>query len=279
MPMMPANPLQAGPDRQQAVRDMFDRIAPRYGRMNSLMTFGLDRRWRRRAVAALALPPGALVVDVGCGPGELCRELERQGYRAAGFDLSEGMLRAGGRGRSLVLADGLRLPLADGSVDGVTCGFALRNVADPALLLVELGRVLTGGGRLSLLEVAEPARAPVRAVHRAYFHGVVPWVGGLLSDRQAYRYLPQSAVLLPSAAGLSRMTEAAGFTAFRRQLLGFGAAQLVTATKGRAHRPPGLGGPPTSCAERAGRSVLTERLSRPSWAGAARGRRRDRRRR
>jgi len=229
--MMPANPLQAGPDRQQVVREMFDRIAPRYGRMNSLMTFGLDRYWRRRAVAALGLAPGALVVDVGCGPGELCQELARQGYRAVGFDLSEGMLRAAAYDSALVLADGLRLPLADGSVDGVTCGFALRNVADPVLLFAELGRVLTGRGRLSLLEVAEPTWGPARAVHRTYFHRIVPWVGGLLSDRQAYRYLPESIALLPSTAELSQMTQAAGFVAFRRQLLSFGAAQVITATK------------------------------------------------
>lgn len=228
---MPANPLQVGPDRQQAVREMFDRIAPRYGRVNSLMTFGLDRRWRRRAVATLGLAPGALVVDVGCGPGELCRELVRQGYRAVGVDLSEAMLRAAPGDLALVLADGLELPLADGSVDGVTCGFALRNVSDPALLFAELGRVLARGGRLSLLEIAEPSWPPARVVHRAYFHGVVPWVGGLLSDRQAYRYLPASITLLPSTTELEQMTQAAGFTAFRRQPLGLGAVQLVTATK------------------------------------------------
>jgi len=231
MRVMPDNPLQAGPDRQQAIREMFDRIAPRYGRMNSLMTFGLDRRWRRQAVAALGLLPGALVVDVGCGPGELCEELARQGYRPVGFDLSEGMLRAAAHDGAMVLADGLRLPLADHSVDGVTCGFALRNVADPAMLFTELGRVLTGGGRLSLLEVAEPMWRPAHAVHHAYFHRIVPWLGGLLSDRQAYRYLPESIVLLPSPAQLLQMTQAAGLVGFHRQVLSFGAAQVISATK------------------------------------------------
>lgn len=236
---MPANPLEAGPDRRRAVRDMFDRIAPRYGQMNRLLTFGLDGRWRRQTVAALGLAPGALVADVGCGPGELCRELARQGYRAVGFDFSEGMLRAGsGRGsgaggvhRALTLADGLRLPLAEGSVDGVTCGFALRNVADPALLIAEFGRVVADGGRLALLEVAEPSWGPARVVHRGYFHTVVPWVGGLLSDRQAYRYLPESTALLPSSRAVSEMAQAAGFIDVRRRLLSLGAAQLVVATK------------------------------------------------
>jgi demethylmenaquinone methyltransferase/2-methoxy-6-polyprenyl-1,4-benzoquinol methylase len=233
---MPANPLEAGPGRQRAVREMFDRIAPRYHRTNSLLTFGLDRRWRRLAVAALGLPPGSLVVDVGCGPGELCLELARRGHRAVGVDVSEGMLRAAVGTPVRVLGDGTALPLAGRSVDGVTCGFALRNVVDPDLLLAEVGRVLRPGGRLALLEVAEPAWGPARAVHRGYFHHVVPWVGGVVSDRQAYRYLPASAVLLPSPAALSAMAARAGLGGVRRRLLGLGAAQLVTATK-RGDRP------------------------------------------
>jgi len=228
---MPANPLEAGPGRQRAVREMFDRIAPRYHRTNSVLTFGLDRRWRRRAVASLGLPGGSVVVDVGCSPGELCLELAHHGHRAIGVDLSEGMLRAAVGEPVRVLADGLALPVGDGAVDGVTCGFALRNVVDPALLFAELGRVLRPGGRLALLEVAEPAWAPARAVHRGYFHHVVPWIGGLLSDRQAYRYLPASSVLLPSPAGMSALAGRAGLGSVRRRLLAFGAAQLLTATK------------------------------------------------
>ena len=236
---MAANPLEAGPGRQRAVREMFDRIAPRYHRMNSLLTFGLDRRWRRRAVTALGLPAGSLVVDVGCGPGELCLELARRGHRAVGVDLSEGMLRAAAGTPVRVLADGLALPLADGSVDGATCGFALRNVADPARLLAELARVLRPGGRLALLEVAEPAWGPARALHRGYFHHVVPWVGGLLSDRQAYAYLPASTALLPSPAAFSAMAGRAGLGPVRRRLLALGVAQLLTATREADGRRPG----------------------------------------
>ena len=228
---MAANPLEAGPRRQQAVREMFDRIAPRYHLMNSLLTFGLDRRWRSRAVTALGLPAGSLVVDVGCGPGELCLALEHQGYRPLGVDLSEGMLRAARHHMVRVLADGLRLPLADGAVDGVTCGFALRNVPDPAALFAELARVLRPGGRLALLEVAAPTWGPARAVHRGYFHHVVPWLGGLLSDRRAYRYLPASSALLPSPEALADMAARSGLGGFGRRLLGLGAAQLVTASK------------------------------------------------
>jgi len=228
---MSADPLQAGPDRPRAVREMFDRVAPRYERMNRLLTLGLDRRWRAAAVRSLGLAPGAHVVDVGCGPGELCRALGRHGHRAIGFDLSEGMLRAASESPVRVLADGLRLPLADGVAHGATCGFALRNVADPAALLAELGRVLRSGGRLAVLEVAEPTWQPAHALHRLYFHGLVPVVGAVLSDRQAYRYLPASSALLPTDAALARMAEAAGFGAYRRRPLSFGAVQLVTATR------------------------------------------------
>jgi demethylmenaquinone methyltransferase / 2-methoxy-6-polyprenyl-1,4-benzoquinol methylase len=228
---VPADPLEIGPDRQRAVREMFDRIAPQYGRLNSLMTFGLDRRWRTRTVAALALTKGSLVIDVGCGPGELCSELERGGYRAIGFDLSEGMLRAAVGNPVRVQADGLRLPLADGVADGVTCGFALRNVADQTALFAEIARVLRDGGRLALLEVAEPEWEPAHAVHRIYFRRLVPWLGAVLSDHQAYSYLPASTALLPSPSALRTMAESAGLGEWNREMLSFGAAQLVTATR------------------------------------------------
>jgi demethylmenaquinone methyltransferase / 2-methoxy-6-polyprenyl-1,4-benzoquinol methylase len=228
---MPADPLAAGPERPQAVREMFDRIAPRYRRMNRIMTLGLDGRWRAAAVRALQMPPGSLVVDIGCGPGELCQELERHGHRAIGFDLSEGMLRAASGRPVRVLADGLRLPLPDASADGATCGFVLRNVADPAALFKEVGRVLRNGARVALLEVAAPTWQPAHALHRLYFHGVVPVMGAVLSDRRAYRYLPASSALLPTDDALAQMAEAAGFQDYRRRHMGLGAVQLVTATR------------------------------------------------
>lgn len=228
---MTTDPLETGPHRQQAVREMFDRIAPRYARMNSLMTFGLDRRWRRQAVTELQADPGSLVVDVACGPGELCRELERVGHRAIGFDISEGMLRASAGGTLRVLGDALRLPLRDGSADGATCGFGLRNVSDLDALFAELGRVLRPGGRIAVLEVSEPTRQPAHFVHQVYFRHVVPFVGGLLSDRLAYSYLPESSALLPPDEALERMVRASGFDTFHREKLGLGATQLITATR------------------------------------------------
>ncbi|HEX2051091.1 MAG TPA: ubiquinone/menaquinone biosynthesis methyltransferase [Actinomycetota bacterium] len=223
--------LPSGDDKVRAVRSMFDSIAPRYDLVNRVMTFGLDVRWRRRAVRALSLPPGSLVADVACGTGDFCRELEAAGHRAVGFDLSRGMLVAARTRAPLVEADALRLPLGDSCADGATCGFALRNVADVAALFAELARVVRRGGRIAILEVATPRAAPLRAAHRVYFHRVVPLVGGLLSERAAYRYLPASTAYLPARDELLGIARAAGFSDASSALVGLGAAQVLTATR------------------------------------------------
>lgn len=225
------DPLQPGPHRAAAVREMFDRIAPRYGLVNRVLTFGLDGGWRRAAVASLALPPSSAVLDVGCGPGELCLALAAGGHRAVGVDLSAGMLAAAPPGLALVQGDGTSLPVRAQAFDGVTSGFALRNVVDHPALYAELARVARPGGRLALLEVAEPGWQPALAVHRFYFRRVVPVVGGALSDRAAYRYLPDSTSFLPDPDTMAAQLQEAGWTSVRRRLLGMGAAQLVTATR------------------------------------------------
>ncbi|HEX2302282.1 MAG TPA: class I SAM-dependent methyltransferase, partial [Gaiella sp.] len=142
--------------KAQVVRGMFDRISTRYDLVNRVMTFGMDIGWRRRAVRELRLPGGALVADLACGTGDLCDELLTGGYRAVGFDFSHGMLRNAGTSAPLVEADALRLPLADGRVDGATCGFALRNVTEVTALFAESARVLRPGGRVAFLETSEP---------------------------------------------------------------------------------------------------------------------------
>lgn len=218
-------------DKPRAVEAMFDRIAGRYDLVNRLMTFGLDVGWRRRTVAALSLPAGAVVADLACGTGDLCRELERAGYRAVGFDFSARMLGEARRGSALVRADVLRLPAGDGAVDGAVCGFALRNVADPAELFHEAARAVRPGGRVALLEVAQPENRLARWGHRVHLTRIVPFVGGLLSDRDAYRYLPASVAYLPSPQALEGMLAEAGFTGMRRTLVGLGAAQIVEATR------------------------------------------------
>jgi demethylmenaquinone methyltransferase/2-methoxy-6-polyprenyl-1,4-benzoquinol methylase len=210
---------------------MFDRISTRYDLVNRVMTFGMDVGWRRRAVRELRLPGGALVADLACGTGDLCDELLTGGYRAVGIDFSYGMLRNAGTSAPLVEADALRLPLADGSVDGATCGFALRNVTDLIALFAETARVLRPGGRVAFLETSEPDGRLLRAGHAVYFKRIVPLIGGALSDREAYRYLPRSMAYLPEPARLISMLGDAGFAGVERIALGGGVAQLLVGTR------------------------------------------------
>jgi demethylmenaquinone methyltransferase/2-methoxy-6-polyprenyl-1,4-benzoquinol methylase len=224
--------LPTGAAKARAVRDMFDLIAPRYDLLNRVLTFRMDVRWRRRAVAGLVgVAPGEPVVDVACGTGDFCRALATAGYEPVGVDLSAGMLAAARTGAPLIEADAFALPLADGSVGGATCGFALRNFVALEPALAELSRVVRSGGRIALLEVAEPANSLLRVGHRIYFGRVVPLVGGLLSDASAYRYLPRSVAYLPPPDDLLKLVASAGFSDVERILLSGGIAQLIVGTR------------------------------------------------
>jgi demethylmenaquinone methyltransferase / 2-methoxy-6-polyprenyl-1,4-benzoquinol methylase len=224
--------LPVGERKARAVEEMFDRIAPRYELVNRVMTLGLDAGWRRRAVRELHLESGANVVDLGCGTGDLCRVLGRAGLRGIGVDMAAGMLARAHTSAPLVRADALQLPLGDGSVDGAISGFALRNVVDIAACFREAARVIRPGGRAVFLEVSEPPNPIVRRVHALYFRRIVPMVGGLLSDRRAYAYLPASTAYLPSPDDLIHLLTDAGFTRCRRVQLGMGAAQLLIGIRG-----------------------------------------------
>jgi demethylmenaquinone methyltransferase/2-methoxy-6-polyprenyl-1,4-benzoquinol methylase len=229
--LIDSDELPQGEAKVRAVRGMFDAIAPRYDLVNRIMTFGLDVSWRKRAVRALHLSPGEVVLDLACGTGDLCRELERQGIEPIGLDLSLGMLTAARTDAPLAQADALRLPVPDHSVSGITCGFALRNLVDLGGFFDELARVVRPGGRIALLEVAEPPNPLLRFGHGLYFGRVVPLIGGILSDRSAYRYLPRSVAYLPPAADMVTMLRRAGFDDVERLLLTVGIAQQITATR------------------------------------------------
>ncbi len=223
--------LPQGDAKTRQVRSMFDAIAGRYELVNRLMTFGLDARWRRRVVADLRLARGSVVLDVAAGTGDLSRELARQGLRPIATDLSYNMLAHAHDVADRVQADALTLPFATASVDGATCGYALRNFTDLAGTLAEIGRVVRPGGRISILEVAEPRGGLWRAGFRLWFRRIVPLLGGLLSDRQAYRYLPASTAYLPDAAGVAALLRDGGFTTVNHRVILGGLSQQFVATR------------------------------------------------
>lgn len=224
-------PLPQGEEKRRAVRRLFDSISPRYDLVNRVMTFGMDVGWRRTAVAALRLPGRSFVADLACGTGDFCRELERRGYRAVGFDFSHGMLVNARTDAPLVEADVLQLPIADRGVDAVTCGFALRNVVSLGGFFRELGRIVRPGGRIVLLDASEPDNRVVRAGHALYFNRVVPMIGGTLSNKTAYSYLPKSMAYLPPAAEMLSMLREAGFPDAQRRQLSGGLTQLFVGTR------------------------------------------------
>ena len=221
--------LPEGEAKRAAVRSLFDTIAPRYDLVNRIMTFGLDVRWRRRALRALALPPESVVVDLACGTGDFCRESVQAGLEPIGIDLSMGMLVAARTDAPLVHGDILALPFTDRSVDGATCGFALRNLVELPGFFAEVARIIRPGGRISLLDAAEPENRILRWGHGIYFGKVVPRIGGLLSDRTAYEYLPKSLAYMPPWPELRSRIAEAGFVDIERKV--FVGAHLITASR------------------------------------------------
>ncbi|MDG2027419.1 MAG: ubiquinone/menaquinone biosynthesis methyltransferase [Acidimicrobiales bacterium] len=222
--------LPEGDDKREAVRSLFDTIAPRYDLVNRIMTFGLDVRWRKQALKRLGLPAGSTVLDLACGTGDFCRESAKAGLAPIGMDLSMGMLVAARTDAPLVHGDILALPVAAGTADGATCGFALRNLVELPGFFDELARTIRPGGRVSLLDAAEPENRILRWGHGIYFGKIVPRIGGLFSDRTAYDYLPKSLAYMPPWSELRSRIEAAGFSDVERKV--FVGAHLITATRG-----------------------------------------------
>jgi demethylmenaquinone methyltransferase/2-methoxy-6-polyprenyl-1,4-benzoquinol methylase len=232
-PSWDTDELPQGEEKVAAVQGMFDAIAPRYDRLNRIISFRLDVRWRRRTVRDLALPAGSVVLDLASGTGDLCIDLVACGIRPISMDLSFGMLSADRSGVPRVQTDILRLPVPDAAVDGVTCGFALRNLLDLPTFFAELGRVVRPGGRIALLDVSVPSNRLVRWGNDVYFGRVVPRIGALLSDGAAYRYLPKSVAYLPSPDEMLTALRDAGFDDAGHAQLSGGLTQLMVATRNR----------------------------------------------
>jgi demethylmenaquinone methyltransferase/2-methoxy-6-polyprenyl-1,4-benzoquinol methylase len=225
---------------------MFDRIAPHYDAMNTLMTGGLDRVWRRDALDAAELGPGMRVLDVATGTGKLALGAAARvapGGQVVGLDPAAEMLararrasRSSAVGRTVtwVQADAESLPFADGTFDAVTIGFGLRNLPDVAVALGELARVAAPGGRVVVLEIAAPSGGPSAMLYRTWFQRVVPRLGALVGSGDAYRYLPDSVGRYPAPLRVAELMAAAGLLEVRwRWLLG----RMVTLHVGRRALP------------------------------------------
>ena len=223
--------LPKGAEKVEAVREMFDAIAPRYDFVNRLMTFRLDTRWRKKTVSALNLPKGSRVLDLASGTGDLCIELKQNGYQPISMDLSFGMLSADRSGAPRTQVDILKLPIPNMCVDGITCGFALRNLENLQMFFFELARVTRHGGRIALLDVSVPTNRLIRFGNSIYFGRIVPIIGGLFSNRAAYRYLPRSVAYLPEPDQLVAMLKQSGFADAKHTQLSGGLTQLLVATR------------------------------------------------
>jgi demethylmenaquinone methyltransferase/2-methoxy-6-polyprenyl-1,4-benzoquinol methylase len=215
--------VESGRLAPDAVRAMFDRIAPVYDAMNRVMTAGLDRRWRS-LTARLVVEPGDRVLDACCGTGDLALAAARAGGRVTGLDFSERMLERARRKSAdveWVRGDLLELPFEDGSFDGVTVGFGVRNVSDLSRALSELRRVLRPGGKAAILEITRP-RGLLAPFYRLWFDGLVPLLGRLLPGGSAYTYLPASVRRFPGPDELADLMAEVGFRDTRYRLLAGG---------------------------------------------------------
>jgi demethylmenaquinone methyltransferase/2-methoxy-6-polyprenyl-1,4-benzoquinol methylase len=237
------NDNRQSPDFAGQVNRMFDRVAGRYDALNSVMTAGLHHRWRERAAERTELRPGDAALDVCCGTGDLALELARRvtpGGRVVGCDFSEPMLdlareksvQRGAEGVRFEWADALELPYDGERFDAVTVGFGVRNLADLDRGLRELARVLKPGGRAVILEITTPERPPLSIFFSLWFDRIVPLLGALSSNPEAYSYLPESVRSFPSPRGLAEKMDAAGFQRIRYTVLAGGIIAIHSGVRG-----------------------------------------------
>lgn len=236
------------PDR---IAGMFDAIAPRYDLLNRVLSAGVDRRWRARAIRSLELTGRETLLDVCTGTADVALGAARAkagAARVVGVDFAGAMLahgrdkvRAGGLASRvrLVRGDAMRLPVADASVDGVTVAFGIRNVLGPEVACREMLRVLRPGGRLAILEFGLPVVPAVRPLYLWYFNNVLPRIGRVVSRHEgAYTYLPQSVGSFPWGQAFASMLADAGFSQVRHRPLSLGIVYLYSATRPVDGTPP-----------------------------------------
>jgi demethylmenaquinone methyltransferase/2-methoxy-6-polyprenyl-1,4-benzoquinol methylase len=241
--VLEAHAAAAGaPGKRSYVQRIFSDIAPRYDLLNRLLSLGIDRSWRRRALAALGWErqPGGVYLDLCAGTLDVGAALARRpGFRGRiiGADFALPMLAAGtGKAPRAtlapVVADALQLPLAANSCDGAIVAFGIRNVADLDSGLAEVFRVLKPGARFVILEFSTPAGPLVRSGYLTYFNRVLPVIGGFISGHPtAYRYLPESVAAFPETEALAVRMIGAGFGNVRFQTLTLGIAAIHAGEK------------------------------------------------
>ena len=235
--------MKTAPDKTpDRIAGMFDAIAPRYDLLNHVLSAGIDKRWRARAIRSLHLTGRETLLDVCTGTADVALQARTDGAaRVVGVDFAGGMLSLGQRkveaaGEAdritLIRGDAMRLPARDGSADAVTVAFGIRNVQRPEVACAEMARTLRPGGRLAILEFGVPRIPGLSAFYLWYFTHVLPRIGRAVSGHNAaYSYLPASVGTFPPPREFMGILTAAGFTDVRADPLTFGIVYLYTATK------------------------------------------------
>ena len=230
--------------KKEKIQQMFDGIAPSYDRLNHLMSLGVDKRWRKRALKEIVDGSEQQILDVACGTGDSTVAIAKAagtGSKVTGVDISEGMMalvmekaaREDVQDRiGLQVADGEDLPFKEDSFHCVTCAFGIRNFEHKDKGLQEFLRVLKPGGKAVVLELSVPQNRLVRWFYDLYFLHLLPWIGGRVSgNKEAYRYLPASVHAFPAPSAFCAMMEAAGFGKVRRRAYTFGLCRLYIGEK------------------------------------------------
>ncbi|HBA73255.1 MAG: bifunctional demethylmenaquinone methyltransferase/2-methoxy-6-polyprenyl-1,4-benzoquinol methylase [Geobacteraceae bacterium GWC2_55_20] len=230
-------------DKGEKIQQMFGAIAPKYDFLNRLLSFGIDRRWRKKAVRLLKYREGSRILDVATGTGDVALEIARStpaSVRITGADFCREMVELGevkvaaspyASRIDLKVAPCEDLPFANDTFDSITIAFGIRNVVDRKLGLAEMWRVLRPGGRMIILEFSTPKSQLFRQIYYFYFRRLLPIVGGLFSRYNAYKYLPDSVLEFPSHEEFSRMISEAGFRNLHIHELTFGIATIYAGEK------------------------------------------------
>ncbi|CAG0937131.1 demethylmenaquinone methyltransferase / 2-methoxy-6-polyprenyl-1,4-benzoquinol methylase [Thermoflexales bacterium] len=230
-------------EKGERIREMFSDIAPRYDFLNRLLSFGIDRRWRRIAVECTRWTEGGKILDVATGTGDVALEIARQtpdSVSIVGIDFSEGMVALGrekvaqspyARRITLEIAPCEAIPFPDNTFDSVTIAFGIRNVVDRRQGLSEMLRILKPGGRAVILEFSTPRSQLFKRIYYFYFLRVLPAIGGLFSRFSAYKYLPDSVLEFPSQEEFKSLMTTVGFRATAHRDLTFGIATIYTGDK------------------------------------------------